>query len=83
MVHRIPVSLGDSGFPDILAKSYETVLSHTDTKDLHQQQAKLEKGQLIQDIASRWNLLLVIIFLILKSKKTMKIRLDKQQCWAC
>lgn len=35
MVRRIPVSLGDSGFPDILAKSYETVLSHTDTKDLH------------------------------------------------
>lgn len=57
---------GNSGFPDILAKSYKIVLSHTDTEDLYQQQAaELEKGKLILDIATRWNLLLVMIFCIL------------------
>lgn len=74
MVHRITVFLGDSGFPDILAKSYKIVLSHTDTEDLYQQQAEveLEKGHLIQDIATRWNLLLVMIFCILKNKEAVR-----------
>lgn len=74
MFHRIAVFLGDSGFPDILAKSYKIVLSHTDTEDLYQQQAEVElgNGHLIQDIATRCNLLLVMIFCILKNKEAVR-----------
>lgn len=55
-------------------------MGYTDTEDQNHQQAQveLEKGQLIQATATRWNLLFIMIFCILKNKEPVKATLAKQ-----
>ena len=81
----ITVCLVDSRFCDTLAKCCKIVghfkHSSANTEELHQQQKELgqQTEHLIQDISTRWNSTLAMIFHLLKNQEAIKATLSQQK----